>query len=56
MRAYRFAEQGNWIEAEALTEDVLREAPQESFVQELAVAVQRRGELPALEKLPVKLF
>lgn len=56
MRAYRFAEQGNWTEAEALSELVLREAPGESFVKDLAAAVQTRGSLPSLERLPVKLF
>ncbi|MBI5758348.1 MAG: tetratricopeptide repeat protein [Planctomycetales bacterium] len=56
VRAYRFAEQGNWIEADHLTQSLAREAPQEPFVRELSVAVGKRGPLPSLELLPIKLF
>jgi tetratricopeptide (TPR) repeat protein len=56
VRAFRFAEQGNWTEADHLTQSLAREAPREPFVQELVVAVRKRGPLPSLELLPIKLF
>ena len=56
VRAHRFAEQGNWSEAELLLKRLLQEAPAESFVIELADAVVRRAELPSIEKLPIEHF
>jgi tetratricopeptide (TPR) repeat protein len=55
-RAHRFAERGNWSEAEVLLKRLLKEAPAETFVIELADAVFRRAELPSIEKLPVEHF
>ena len=53
VRAHRFAQQGNWRQAELLTEMLIQEAPGEPFVIELASAVHRRRELPSLESLPI---
>jgi tetratricopeptide (TPR) repeat protein len=55
-RAHRFAERGNWQQAEDMLNELAREAPQDKFVQELAAAVRQRGPLPSLERLPVKHF
>ena len=56
IRAHRFAEAGNWREAESLLGLLIDEAPREPFVVELAQAVANRTELPSLEKLPVKEY
>lgn len=53
IRAHRFAEQGNWRQAELMTQALIQEAPAEPFVIELTNAVHRRGELPSMESLPV---
>ncbi len=53
VRTHRFAEQGNWRQAELLAEMLMREAPAEPFVIELASAVHRRRDLPALESMPI---
>jgi tetratricopeptide (TPR) repeat protein len=53
IRAHRFAEQGNWRQAELMVEALLQEAPGEPFIIELATAVHRRRDLPALESLPI---
>ncbi|MBW3596506.1 MAG: tetratricopeptide repeat protein [Planctomycetes bacterium] len=55
-RAHRFAEQGNWRQAELLVDGLLKEAPGEPFIIELAGAVHRRRELPSLESLPITHF
>jgi tetratricopeptide (TPR) repeat protein len=54
IRAYRFAEAGNRVEAEVLIADLEREAPEESFVADLAQAIRAGGPLPSLERLPIK--
>lgn len=56
VRAHRFAEQGNWRQAELLVEILRREAPGEPFVIELTTAVHRRRDLPPLESLPITHF
>jgi len=56
IRAHRFAQQGNWRQAELLIETLIKEAPGEPFVIELASAVRRRRELPPLESLPITHF
>lgn len=53
VRAHRFAQRGNWKQAELMTERLIQEAPGEPFVIELASAVHRRRDLPALETLPI---
>lgn len=54
MRAYRFAEDGNWQQAEIQIESVMKEARREPFLKDLIVAIQSQGPLPSLEKLPIK--
>lgn len=56
IRAHRFAERGNWSEAELLLKRLLKEAPAEPFVIELADAVFRRAKLPSIEKIPIEHF
>jgi len=57
IRAYQFAEAGNWHQAEALTSALLAESTtRQPFVLELAVCVQKRGPLPSLELLPIHQF
>ncbi|HJN08417.1 MAG TPA: tetratricopeptide repeat protein [Pirellulaceae bacterium] len=56
IRAHRFAAAGNWSEAELLLKRLLKEAPAETFVIELADAVFRRTKLPSIEKLPIDHF
>jgi tetratricopeptide (TPR) repeat protein len=56
IRAHRFAQQGNWRQAELLVEMLVREAPAEPFVIELASAIHRQRDLPSLESLPITHF
>jgi tetratricopeptide (TPR) repeat protein len=56
IRAYQFAEEGNWRQAEVMTQQLVGEAPQEPFVRELATCISRRGPLPSLDLLPVHQF
>jgi hypothetical protein len=53
VRAYRFAQRGNWSEAEFMISRLQKEAPDEPFVRDLAAALAGHSELPALERLPV---
>lgn len=53
IRAYRFALAGNWRQAELMVDQLRREAPNEPFVTELAQALDTRGALPPLTKLPL---
>lgn len=56
IRAYQFAEGGNWRQAEVLTESLFAEAPNEPFVRALANSLHTRGALPSLELLPLHKF
>lgn len=56
LRAYRFAENKNWDEARRLLEPLASQAEDQPFIQELYTAVQTRGELPSLEKLPTNHY
>ena len=56
IRTHRFAQQGNWRQAELLVETLIKEAPGEPFVIELATAVHRQRDLPPLESLPITHF
>jgi tetratricopeptide (TPR) repeat protein len=53
VRAHRFAEQGNWQQAELFVDVLLQEAPGEPFVIELASAIHRRRDIPPLQSLPI---
>jgi tetratricopeptide (TPR) repeat protein len=52
LRAYRFAEEGNWTEAERILAPLVPHAQDQQFVQDLYSAIQSRGALPSLEQLP----
>ena len=54
MRAYRFAESGNWQQAEIQIEPLRKDASKQPFVKDLLAAIQSRGTLPSLEELPIK--
>ncbi len=54
MRAYQFAQQGNWHQAKLLLATVKPETSDEPFVRQLAAALEQRGNLPPLELLPVR--
>ncbi len=56
IRAYRFAQEGNWIEAERILKPILPAAQDQPFIVALAHAVETRGTLPALSELPVHQF
>lgn len=54
MRAYRFAEAGNWVQAEILVEPLRKNAVKQPFLKDFISAVDSHGTLPNLEKLPIK--
>lgn len=56
IRAQRFAEGGNLEQAEQMLAGLVREAPQEPFVRELAEAVRTGGRIPGLERLPLRAY
>jgi tetratricopeptide (TPR) repeat protein len=56
IRAYQFAEAGNWRQAEVMTDELVSEASREPFVRELAACVRNRGPLPSLDLLPLHQF
>ena len=56
IRAYQFAEAGNWHQAEGLTSALLAESARQPFLLELAACVRKRGPLPSLELLPIHQF
>lgn len=53
VRAYRFAEVGNWGEAETQLRDV---PPDDPFIVDLRNAIRTRGPLPSLNRLPISRF
>lgn len=55
-RAHYFASEGNWAQAELIVSQLVKEQPGEPFVIELADAVRRKSELPALTRIPVVQF
>lgn len=55
-RAYRFAEVGNWSEAEGLLQQLRDNETPHPFVQQLSTAVKTHGKLPPLEGMPVQNF
>ena len=56
VRAFRFAEAGNWSEAEGVLQQVRDNDTPHPFVQQLESAVKARGKLPPLEGIPVQSF
>lgn len=56
IRAYRFAETGNWNEAKSLLLPMQSSAEEQPFIKALIEAVNNRSDLPPLEDLPFTLF
>ena len=56
IRAYRFAESGNWSEASLLMQQVRDNDSQEEFVQQFRIALKTHGALPPLATIPIRLF
>ncbi|MBX3442714.1 MAG: tetratricopeptide repeat protein [Planctomyces sp.] len=56
IRAHRFAEEGNWDEAERILKPLAPTAPDQPFIQALDAAVKSRGTLPPLSDLPMVRF
>lgn len=54
IRAYRFALDGNWDQAESLLKPLGTESLKQSFIQSLSEAVRTHGELPPLQDLPLR--
>ena len=54
IRAYKYAQQGNWSEAETLLRPMGQAAESQQFIRELIAAVKSRGPLPSLTGLPVR--
>lgn len=55
IRAYRFAQIGNFDQARVLLDVLDAQTHNETFVTELAAAVRKRGPLPSLDGIPIKL-
>ena len=56
VRAYQFAESGNWVDAESILRTITASEANQQFIDELLRAVERRSSLPSLELLPLKPF
>lgn len=56
IRAHRFASEGNPAQALVLAEELLKQNPEQTFVQQLADALRNRKPLPPLEMIPFKQF
>jgi tetratricopeptide (TPR) repeat protein len=56
IRAYRFAEAGNWEEAEHILRPLATAAKDQPFIQSLIDAVRTRGTLPSLDGIPLRQF
>lgn len=55
IRAYRFAQRGNWPQAQVLMDSIPSdEDARQPFVKDLRRAVRERGSLPRLERIPIK--
>lgn len=52
-RTHDYASMGNWEQAEALLPGLLKDAPGDKFIIELADAVRRRATLPSIEQIPI---
>ncbi|GDY06980.1 hypothetical protein LBMAG52_04660 [Planctomycetia bacterium] len=56
VRAYRFAESGNWSEAQGVLQQLRDADLQHAFVEQFRSAVRTRGALPPLKEIPIRLF
>lgn len=56
LRAYRFAERGNWGQAEILVSPLLNQPDVHPFIESLGEAIRTRSALPDLSGIPLKLY
>lgn len=56
VRAYRFAETGNWLEAQSVLQQLRDDDARHAFVEQFRNAVKTRGTLPPLKEIPIRLF
>ncbi len=56
LRAYRFAEQGNWRQAEALLSPLLAKPDVHPFIVAVGDAIRKKTQLPDLDGIPLELF
>ena len=56
VRAYRFAETGNWSEAQGTLQQLRDADPRHPFVEQFRSAVRTRGTLPPLKEIPIRSF
>lgn len=54
IRAYKYANQGNWTEAETLLKSLGESSQTQPFIRGLTSAVKSRGRLPSLQGLPIQ--
>jgi tetratricopeptide (TPR) repeat protein len=56
LQAYRFAESGNWQEAQLMISSINESENDEPFIRRLFAAIRQRGSLPSLDLLPIHHF
>lgn len=56
IRAYRFAQAGNWPQAADMLEALTADGAPDPFIGKLAEAVRVRGPLPSLDEIPASRF
>ncbi len=56
VRAYLLAESGHWQEAESILKPITASEENQPFIEELYHAVQRRSDLPSIDRLPLQQF
>ncbi|MEY4176646.1 MAG: hypothetical protein RLY70_220 [Planctomycetota bacterium] len=56
IRAYRFAQAGNWPQAADMLKALTADGTRDPFVGKLAEAVRVRGPLPSLDEIPASRF
>jgi hypothetical protein len=56
IRAYRFAQAGNWPQAADMLEALTADGTPDPFIGKLAEAVRVRGPLPSLDEVPASRF
>jgi tetratricopeptide (TPR) repeat protein len=53
VRAHRFASSGNWAQARAMVDDLMKSHPEQPLLKELDRAIRNRGGLPSLDRIPI---
>lgn len=56
IRAYRFAQAGNWPQATDMLDALTADGPPDPFIGKLVQAVRERGPLPSLDEIPASRF